>query len=169
MNKIKKQSCFVLIDLQKGFINNNKEIIPNIKNIISKHKFDHIVATKYINDPNGPFYRLLNYKEMTESDENTKLHPFIESISEKVFVKNLYTCFTKEFINYLKENNIKKLYFAGMDSEACVLKSVFDCFEYNIDFNIFTNCCKSNNGKKLEKATEDILNIVVGEDKLIFY
>lgn len=169
MNKIKKQGCLVLIDLQQGFINYNKEIIPNIKDLLNKYEFDHIVATKYINMPNGPFYRLLNYKEMTEKDENIKLNPFVKSISEKVFYKNLYSCFTDEFITYIKENNIEKLYFSGMDSEACVLASVLDCFEHNIDLEIFVNCCKSNNGKKLEKATEDILKIVVGEDKLNYY
>lgn len=35
MNKIKKKGCLALIDLQQGFINYNKEIIPNIKNLLT--------------------------------------------------------------------------------------------------------------------------------------
>lgn len=165
--KTKLKGCLVLIDLQKGFINDNKEIIKNIKSLLNKYEFEHIVATKFINEPNSPYFKLLNYKEMTETDKNTDLDPFIKKISNKIITKNLYSCFNEDFNTYLKTNNIEKLYFAGMDSEACVLKSVFDCFEKNIDFKIFTNCCKSNNGKNLENATEEIIKIIAGEDKLI--
>lgn len=167
MKKEKLNGCLVLIDLQKGFINDNEGIIKNIKLLLNKYEFDYIVATKFINESNGPYFKLLNYKEMTESDPNNELHPFIKEISNKIITKNLYSCFNEDFITYLKENNIQKLYFAGIDSEACVLKSVFDCFERNIDFKVFKDCCKSNNGENLENATEEIIKIIAGEDKLI--
>lgn len=170
MNKIKKKGCLVLIDLQQGFINYNKEIIPNIKDLLNKYEFDHIIATKYINMPNGPFYRLLNYKEMTEKDEIMKLNPFVKNISERVFYKNKSSCFTSEFMSYyIKINNIKKLYFTGMGDTNCILSSILDCIDNKIDFEIFMNRHEINSGKKSVKDLDYILKSVTGEDKLSYY
>lgn len=169
MYKIKKHGCFVLLDLQQGFINYNKEIIPNIKDLLTKYEFDHIAATKNITMPNGPFYELLNHKEIIEKDEIMKLNPFVKNISERVFYKNKNSCFTSEFIAYIKENNIEKLYFTGMGDSACVLAAALDCFESNIDFEIFINQNSISNNKKSEKDIEYMLKVVAGEDKLIYY
>lgn len=169
MDKIKKQSCLVLIDLQQGFINYNKDIIPNIKDLLNKYEFDHIVATKYINMPYGPFHDLLKHREILEKDEIMKLNPFIKSISEKVFYKNKNSCFTSEFITCLEENAIEKLYFIGMGDANCILSSVLDCIDNKIDFEIFINQNDINNGKKLEKNIEYMLKAIAGKDKLTYY
>lgn len=169
MDKIKKCGCLVLLDLQQGFINYNKEIIPNIKDLLTKYEFDHIVATRYINMPYGLFHDLLKHREILEKDEIMKLNPFVKNISERVFYKNKNSCFTSEFIAYIKENNIEKLYFTGMGDSACVLAAVLDCFESNIDFEIFINQNSISNNKKSEKDIEYMLKVVAGEDKLIYY
>lgn len=169
MDKIKKHGCLVLLDLQQGFINYNKEIIPNIKDLLTKYEFDHIAAAKNITMPNGPFYELLNHKEIIEQDEIMKLNTFVKNISERVFYKNKNSCFTSEFIAYIKENNIEKLYFTGMGDSACVLAAVLDCFESNIDFEIFINQNSISNNKKSEKDIEYMLKVVAGEDRLIYY
>lgn len=170
MNKIKKQGCLVLLDLQQGFINYNKEIIPNIKDLLNKYEFDHIIATKYINMPYGPFHDLLKHKEIIEKDEIAKLNPFVKSISERVFYKNKSSCFTSEFMSYyIKINNIKKLYFTGMGDTNCILSSILDCIDNKIDFEIFMNRHEINSSKKSVKDLDYILKSVTGEDKLIYY
>lgn len=46
----------MIIDMQKGFINeNNQFLVDNINNLIKSNKFDKIIATKFIN--NGENYK----------------------------------------------------------------------------------------------------------------
>ena len=172
MDKIKKQGCLVLLDLQQGFINYNKEIIPNIKDLLNKYEFDRIVATEYINMPYGPYHDLLKHKEIIENDKIMKLNPFIKSISERVFDKNKSSCFTSEFMSYylnMKVNNIEKLYFTGMGDTNCILSSVLDCIDNKINFEIFINQNDISSNKKSEKDIEYMLKAIAGKDKLIYY
>lgn len=153
--------CLVIIDIQYGFLINKetKEIPYKVRNLLKEKSFDHIVATKFLNKENSPFERFMDWHDVMEDE----IHPEILKVAEKTFDKNLYTCFNEEFEKYIKDNNIDKLYFIGVDTDACVLKSAIDCFERNIDFEVLVDFCASSGGEEYHNAAIKVLERTIGE------
>lgn len=162
------KTCLAIIDVLNGFITeSNKYIIPRINNIVCTNHFDLIVATKFINKPGSPFINLLDWNGLMDQVSQS-IVPEIRSVSDKVIEKCGYTCFTEEFLRILYEFQIKKLFFCGVDTDACVLKSVLDCFEKNIPFSVFVNACASSGGQVYHEQALSIMERSVGKRALDF-
>lgn len=149
--------CLVIIDVQKGFLTDDTKMIPGIiKELIRNKKFDHIVATRYINSKTSPHYIFTHWDGMMDTDSQ-RLDPYIEEKSDRVFDKSVNSCFTEEFLQYLHHEKISKLYFVGIDTDCCVLSSAFDCFDRKIPFEVLTDYCASTGGVSLHKSACDIM------------
>ena len=63
------KSLLLIVDIQKNFINENTRfLLDKINNLLNINKFDVVAFTKFINDENSPFYKILNWQGcMTES------------------------------------------------------------------------------------------------------
>lgn len=159
--------CLVIIDVQKGFMNDSvtAEIPEKIKKLLDKKHFDHVVSTQFYNEKGSPYEKLMGWKGLLDK-ESQALAPEIEAVSERVFRKPVYTCFVPEFEEYIKENKIDKLYFVGIDTDCCVLKSSVDCFERNIPFEVLINYCASNGGEKSHAAAITVLERNIGENNI---
>ena len=166
------KNCLVLIDLQNGFKNNNTEVIfERIKSFISDNNsiFNHIVATKYINNPQTPCYKFEGWKGCMEGSQEAKLVDWLISNKsvEKVFDKSVYSCFNDEFKNYLKDKNIGKVYFVGVNTDCCVLHSVLDCYNDLVDCCIIQDLCGSTSGKKSHDCAIHILENCITKERVI--
>ena len=95
-------NCLVIIDVQKGFMSNDETLkIPfKIKTLVSKRSFDHIVCTQFYNEIGSPYDKLMGWLKLTD-DISQEIPPEILEISERVFKKPIYSCFTEEFENYI--------------------------------------------------------------------
>lgn len=160
-----KNTLLLIIDVQKNFINDNTKKIPNkITNLINKNHFDYIAFTKFINDENSNFYKMLNYKGCINEDDRKIV---FDTQNNKVFTKKIYTTVSDEFKTYIKENEIKKVYLCGIDTDACVLKTAIDLFENNIDVKVIENCCMSHSGKKYHNYAIKMLKKLIGKESII--
>lgn len=160
-----ENTLLLIIDVQKNFINNNTKKIPNkITNLINKNHFDYIAFTKFINDENSNFYKMLNYKGCINEDDRKIV---FDTQNNKVFTKRIYTAVNDEFKTYIKENEIKKVYLCGIDTDACVLKTAIDLFENNIDVKVIENCCMSHSGKKYHNYAIKMLKKLIGKESII--
>ncbi|MDE4940656.1 isochorismatase family protein, partial [Francisella tularensis subsp. holarctica] len=56
--------------------------------------------------------------------------------SKNVFEKNTYSIFKSTMLNFLKQNNINKIYLTGIDIDACVLASACDGFDFGYHIEI---------------------------------
>lgn len=153
----------VIIDVQKGFLSENTKHIPEkIKELLSENQFDFIISTRFKNHEESPFIKYLDWYEFL--DENDwKLDKYIKSVSDAIFDKYCYSCFTNEFKEYIDSNNIDKLYFVGIDADCCVLESVTDCFELGIDYTVISDCCASNGGAESHKAGIRVMERLIGK------
>ena len=61
-------------------------------------------------------------------------------------------CLTEEFLEFIKNAGIEKLYLAGIDTDCCVMKTAYDCFDKEIPFEVLTDCCASTGGKSVHDA-----------------
>ena len=160
-----ENTLLLIIDVQKNFINDNTKKIPNkITNLINKNHFDYIAFTKFINDENSNFYKMLNYKGCINEDDRKIV---FDTQNNKVFTKKIYTAVNDEFKTYIKENEIKKVYLCGIDTDACVLKTAIDLFENNIDVKVIENCCMSHSGKKYHNYAIKMLKKLIGKESII--
>lgn len=160
-----ENTLLLIIDVQKNFINDNTKKIPNkITNLINKNHFDYIAFTKFINDENSNFYKMLNYKGCINEDDRKIV---FDTQNNKVFTKRIYTAVNDEFKTYIKENEIKKVYLCGIDTDACVLKTAIDLFENNIDVKVIENCCMSHSGKKYHNYAIKMLKKLIGKESII--
>ena len=166
------ENCLVLIDLQNGFKNNNTNVIfERIKSLISDNNsiFKHIVATKYINNPQTSCYKFDGWKGCMEGSQEAKLVDWLinNKSVEKVFDKSVYSCFNDEFKNYLKDKNIGKVYFVGVNTDCCVLHSVLDCYNDLVDCCIIQDLCGSTSGKKSHDCAIHILENCITKERVI--
>lgn len=163
-------TCLVIIDVQNGFISDRTNHIPDkivelVKN--QNNLFSHIVATKFKNLPDSPYEHFMNWHGLTTS-HSQELDSRIQTIPERIFVKHTYSCWTDEFKEFLKKNGIKKLYFLGIDTDCCVLKSASDAFEYNFPFEVLLNYSASNGGKESHEAAIKVMQRMLGVKSLNF-
>lgn len=144
----------LLIDYQKGFHNDNsKKIIKPISKLVKHGQFDYIIQTMWFNSGVNNFTELLDYEECKVDGKDAgliKLFP-----KAHVFPRvNMYSCFTDDLKAILKYN--MNIYVAGWETDACVLGTVFQLFDYGFKFKILEDCVASKN-TELEEATKLIM------------
>ena len=157
------KECLVIIDVQKGFLTKDTAFIPEkVKKLIDTRKFDHIVATRFINSKESPHYIFTQWDNMMD-DVSQRLDPIVEQISEKIFDKSINSCFTYELLKFLEKEHIEKLCFVGIDTDCCVLKAAFDSFDRKIPFEVLTEFCASTGGVEIHNAACQIMKRSLGE------
>ena len=86
---MKSKDMLLIIDLQKNFINEyTKEVPPKIEKLFSKKLFEYVAFTKFINDTNSQFYKILNY-EGCMTDEDREI--VIDTKNYPIFDKRIYS------------------------------------------------------------------------------
>jgi nicotinamidase-related amidase len=156
-------NCLVIIDVQNGLLyRNTKHVIKRIQKLVKDKKFDHIVATRFINHDGSPHDKLIGWRKMMDK-KSQALPTEIAELAEKVFDKDVYSCFTPEFRGFVKKEKIDKLYFVGLDTDCCVLKSAADAFERGITPIVVSKCCASHGGKLSHWAGLKVLSRLTGQ------
>ena len=157
-------NCLVLIDIQGGFFSpETKPVFDKVEKLFEMEEFDHIVATRFINNEDSPFVKIMCWNKCM-SGESIQLYPVVEQKAEQVFEKSKYSCFTKEFKQYIKKNKINKIYLAGVDTDGCVLKSALDCFERGIQLEVLVNFCASTGKHGNHEAGIKVLERSLGRN-----
>lgn len=156
-------NCLVIIDVQSGLLVNDriKKLPHKIVELVEHNKFDFVVTTQFKNRLGSQFDKLMGWYGMSNS-ESQEIGSGIAEISSRNFVKYGYSCFTDEFEEFIRNNNIDKLYFAGLDIDACVLKSALDSFERCIDAEVLVNYCDTSSGDMISAV--NILKFALGEN-----
>ena len=93
-----------------------------------------------------------------------ELDPNIKDISKIIFDKSINTVFTEDFVKFIEDKKIEKLIFVGIDTDCCVMKSAFDCFDKKIPFEVIKECCASSGGDNYHKAACMIMERSLGSD-----
>lgn len=165
---VNKKECLVIIDMQKGFINEHTEhIVSPLIDFIKEHKFDVVVATQYVNSTDTACYIFENWHNCMKGEEETKildeLHPFID----KVFEKNKYSCWNDEFKSFVKDEQIDVLYFVGVNTGCCVLHSAFDAYNDLQECIVVADLCGSTSGESSHQAALQILSECITKERVI--
>lgn len=135
------KSLLIVIDVQKGFINDfTKDIPKEIKNHLTTNSdnYDFIAFTKFINKPSSKFVRHLNWKGCMKPEEIEIVDELKNFTNKKnLFEKETYSAFkSKELMNFIENNSISQIFLCGLNIDACVLASAFEGFDLGFKIHI---------------------------------
>lgn len=161
------KNCLMVVDLQNGFVNqHSRRVVRRIEELLKKECFDLVVASRFCNHEDSPFVRLMHWRRMMGDKEQAFASSQLEQRADLILKKDLYSCMTLDFLNWIESNEVSKIYFAGVDTDGCVLKSAFDCFDLGQDFVIIEDCCASSGGEKIHEMALNIMRRSFGMDRL---
>lgn len=132
----------IIVDMQKGFINNNNShLIDKINNYLKTNQFDNIFFTKCINNQQSPFVKILNWNGVSTEEEQE----FAVQIPQgaQILTKHCYGL-SNEHIQHFKKLGIKEIEICGTDTDACCLAIAFNLFDNTIKPIILSDLCASS-------------------------
>ena len=159
------KKLLLVIDVQNDFINEHTtDTLNKIRELIESNDYDLIAFTKFINDEDSIWYKKLNYKGcMTEEQQKIA----IDTKSNKVFDKRIYTALNDELKQFIAINQIDEIYLCGFDTDACVQKTALDLFEQNYNVYILKDYCMSHAGLDVHNLFIENMKRLIGKNKII--
>lgn len=154
------KTALVVVDVQKYFINKYTKFIPQkIAGYIQKNKFDHILFTKFVNNRNTNFYKLLDWKKCLRSPETDIVSPLTKYTDKSnIFEKSGYSIFkSKGLLNFIQKYKITKFYLCGIDTDACILASAYDGFDLGYEMVVLKDLCRSHYGEYYHESAFKIV------------
>lgn len=144
------KKCLIIVDMQRGFLNQYTQDLPGkIAQFIQHHPaIDSIVATRYNNTPETACYKLGQWKSCMAGTPDTELSAEIRPYVQRIFDKNTFSGFTPELKTFLQQNAFQKVYFCGVNTDCCVLATVFSCYDNVQDCTVISDLCGSTLGEK---------------------
>lgn len=164
------KSALIIIDMQKGFINDNTKDLPaKIVDFVNKNrdKFEVIISTAYINHKNTACYIFENWTECMSGSEEVEILDEIKNITDIFIEKDVYSCYSLNLELLLRDKGIEKLYFCGVNTGCCVLHSVFDFYNLLYDSSVISDLCASTSGKLSHQAAIQVLSECITKQRII--
>lgn len=160
---------FLIIDMQNGFINGyTKDLPEKILEFQNKIRDSVITAgTRYVNHKGTACYVFENWKSCMEGTEEAEIVPELRGCMSQVFDKDKYSCWNEEMKQFLRDNGVEKIYFAGVNTGCCVLNSVLDCYNDVVDCTVIEDLCGSTSGIKEHEAALTVLRSCITQERVI--
>ncbi|MBV9355693.1 MAG: cysteine hydrolase [Chloroflexi bacterium] len=158
----------LIVDVQRGFLNEYTSHIPaRLKRLIERREHDPVLFTRFVNSPDSPYHRILNWHECQEGSD-TELAPgvFEHVDPAQIFIKQGHTGLPEELKSQLKEDGVERVAVAGIDTDMCVLKTAMDLFDLSIEPIVLVDCCASTAGLQAHLAGLAILSRNIGAQQL---
>ena len=157
-----EKSAILIIDVQNYFINVHTRDLPKkIAAHVRDARYDYVLFTKFVNNKNSNFVKMLGWDKCNsapDTDICSELSGLVNKENANVFEKHTLSAFKNPKLKkFLDANTVTKLYICGTDSEACVLSSAFEAFDFGFDVQILKELCASSNGKDFHEYARTII------------
>ena len=160
---------FMIIDMQNGFINNFTEgLVEKIHDFQASIANRVITAgTRYVNHEHTACYVFEGWKSCMAGSEDAEIVPELRGCMQRVFDKDKYSCWNDEMKQYIRDNKIDKVYFAGVNTGCCVLHSAFDFYNDLVDCSVIEDLCGSTSGIREHEAALIVLRSCITEERVV--
>ena len=130
----------LVIDMQKGFLSNDKYLDLNKKiiDLINKGNYDKYIFTKFVNDKsqNSFYQEKIGWFELTTKSEQD----FSLTIpSNATIIEKYGYSLPQKDLEYIKSLDISEIDICGVKSEACVYAISLQLWDNGIYPNILTD------------------------------
>ena len=158
-------SCLIIIDVQKGFINQWTGHVP-ARVQARQDEFERVIVTRFVNPPGSPHRRLLGWPQFAADSADVEL-AFAPREGARIMDKSTYTCAAGDFVTELKQKGVERVHLCGIATDTCVLKSAVDLFEAGLEPLILATDCASHGGPECHAAGLLLLARFIGADRVI--
>lgn len=158
-----------VIDMQKGFVNQNSNHITPIVNGLIRECLNRsipVIFTRFFNVTGSPYEKLLGWNGVN-SVPDTDIIDELAEVAEIVVDKNFYTSLTDRFIEQIKKNYWKTIILCGVATESCVLKTAADAFEIGLRPIVLSDACASDACEEFHLAGLLVLKNLIGENQIM--
>lgn len=136
----------IIVDMQKGFINdNNSHLIGKINAYLNNNTFQNVIYTKCIYNSTSSFVKILNWHGMKDKDEQQIV---VDVLNNATILNKEGYGLTQDDLNLIKSKGITEIEVCGTDIDACVLAIAFNLFDNGIKPIIMQNLCASSSKDK---------------------
>ena len=172
MSLISKGSALIIVDVQNDFckggslsIEGADDIIPVINLIIPK--FQIVVATQDFHPPNHcsfkdwPIHCVAGTKgaELHRNLDRTRINYYIKKGT--AVDKDAYSGFQDtDLLEYLKNNNVDKVFICGLATDICVKATAIDASKNFLDVYVVEDAIKGVNIDSIKEAFKEMKNII---------
>ena len=164
-----KNILFLIIDMQNGFVNKYTSGLD--RKILDFHEMIKgralTAGTRYVNHEHTACYVFEGWKDCMAGTKEAEIIPTLVPIMEKVFDKDKYSCWNEEMRQYLRDNNVEKVYFAGVNTGCCVLHSAFDFYDDLVDCTVIEDLCGSTSGVKEHEEGIAVLRSCITKERVV--
>ena len=155
------KKALIVIDVQNCFAVEKAADLPSkIAKHIQNISYDHVLFTVFRNESSSNFHKILNWKGAMNRP-GIDIHPELASFlnGQNTFEKTTYSALkSKTLLDFLKKENITDLFLCGINTDACVLATAFEAFDFGFTFTILEELCSISSFKEeYENAAEVII------------
>ena len=148
-----KKALFV-IDVQKFFENKKTKVIAKkIGSHIDKNKMDYslIVFAIFKNNAESPLWKIFGWKGCSEGKDVEIMDELFNLYNKsEIIFRNTYSLLKAPGIKQkLEKFNIEQIDICGFDTDACILATTYDLFDYGYKSVILKELCYSTSKEKL--------------------
>jgi nicotinamidase-related amidase len=135
--------------------------------LIERDRPDPMLFTRFVNTPEGPYSRFLDWTACSEPPE-TDLAPEVAYFAREdlMFTKPGFAGVSGELRDFLNEQQFQEIFVVGIDTDMCVLKIALDIFDLGVKPIILTDCCASTGGLQAHLAGLAVLARNIGAGQL---
>ncbi|MGI5145868.1 isochorismatase family cysteine hydrolase [Plantactinospora sp. CA-294935] len=166
------RAALVVVDMQNGFVNEHSQhVVPRVVNLVQRWEAARrpVVFTRYHNYPGSLYERLIHWSKVQgppETDIVPELVPHAAA-AHAVIDKTTYSCFVPAFTALVEQHEWTDLFFCGIATESCVLKSLVDAFERDLIPWLVADTSASHGGRAAHEAGLLVARRFVGAGQLI--
>lgn len=162
------KDCLLIIDLQRGFINEHTSHLPQkITECLARRSFSAVIATRYCNTPSTACYRLGGWRDCMEGTPAAELVPELMPHVQRIFDKHTFSGCTRELQTFLHEAQFDRLYICGVNTDCCVLATVFACYDAVQELSVIEYLCGSTLGPHKHRNAIELMRDNITPERII--
>ncbi len=161
-------ACLLVVDVQQQFIGPwTTHIIHGIQALLPAYSW--VIASRILPSETSPILLWKNWSPVPAADPRSALAIDLSGRpSERTFIaeKTSFGGFTSAARDWLADKNVSEIHVCGMDTDICVLRSVFEILENGYRPVILSGICATAAGEPLQSHGLLQLKRIVGKAQM---
>jgi nicotinamidase-related amidase len=162
-------TALLVVDVQQGPLRERPELqalATSVATFAAAHRDEYalIVASAFRNEPGSTYDRLVGDDLRREAD--VALDPGIASVADVVASSATYSSLTPRVHQVLVGAGVREVHVVGIDTDQCVLATVFALFDAGFEPRVFDDLVASASGDTCHEAGLVALRRAIGEDRV---
>ncbi len=164
-------SLLVVVDVQNGFVTSDTaHAVPTIASLTHRwlHLGGQLAFTRYHNYPGSEVERLMDWRKLYGSPDTDLVEELASYTgTAQVIDKGTYSALTRELLQTIHRSRVTDLIVCGIDSDLCVLATIFEAFDYGLTPWVVTDASASTGGSQAHDAGLSVIARGIGDQQLV--